>query len=304
MNMSDIIIAEELKKQYGDLTAVDGISFRVHAGELFGFLGPNGAGKTTTMRMCECVSPRTSGNLSIFSLDPAFAGKQIRGRIGVVPQETNLDSELTVAENLLVYATFFHIPVDEALIRTNDLLDFFELQAKRDTLIEYLSGGMKRRLLLARAMINKPDLLILDEPTIGLDPQARHHIWERLIHLRAQGHTIVLTTHYLDEASRLCDRLVIMDQGRILEEGSPRVLIQRYIGMDIVEVDNTPDVISCILAEGMTYETGGEMLQIRTETPRVIADHLLTRCPGIRVITRPATLEDVFLMLTGRRLRE
>jgi lipooligosaccharide transport system ATP-binding protein len=304
MNMSDVIIAEQLKKQYGDLTAVNGISFRVHAGELFGFLGPNGAGKTTTMRMCECVSPRTSGNLSIFSMDPAYAGKQIRGRIGVVPQETNLDSELTVAENLLVYATFFQVPTDEALLRTNDLLDFFELQAKRDTLIEYLSGGMKRRLLLARAMINKPDLLILDEPTIGLDPQARHHIWDRLIHLRSQGHTIVLTTHYLDEASQLCDRLVIMDQGRILEEGSPRDLIQRYIGMDIVEVDNTPDVVSCILAEGMKYETGGEMLQIRTETPRAIADRLLTRCPGIRVITRPATLEDVFLMLTGRRIRE
>lgn len=302
--MSDIIVAEGLKKRYGDLTAVNGISFTVHAGELFGFLGPNGAGKTTTMKMCECVSPRTDGNLQIFNLDPRSSGKEIRSRIGVVPQETNLDSELTVVENLLVYATFFNIPAEEARIRTDELLDFFELNAKRDTLIELLSGGMKRRLLLARALINKPDLLILDEPTIGLDPQARHHIWERLLKLRSQGHTIVLTTHYLDEASRLCDRLVIMDQGLILEKGSPRELIERHIGMDIVEIDNTPEVIACLEKQGMPFESGGEMLQIRTATPRQVADIMITECPGIRVITRPATLEDVFLMLTGRRLRE
>jgi lipooligosaccharide transport system ATP-binding protein len=302
--MTAIIQAEDLRKDYGSLTAVDGIRFSVMKGDLFGFLGLNGAGKTTTMKMCQCVSPRTSGNLTIFSLDPDVKGREIRGRIGVVPQETNLDSELTVAENLLVYATFFDIPTFEAVNRTSELLEFFQLTAKRDTLIEQLSGGMKRRLLLARAMINQPDLLILDEPTIGLDPQARHHIWERLLMIRGQGKTIVLTTHYLDEAARLCDRLVIMDQGKILEEGVPQDLVNKYIGMDIVESDNNPAVIDCLNSLGISFETGGETVQVRTRTPREIADTLLTQCPGIRVISRPATLEDVFLMLTGRSMRE
>ncbi len=302
--MSGIIEAVQLRKEYGSLTAVDGISFSVQVGELFGFLGPNGAGKTTTMRMCECLSPRSSGSLQIFSLDPELAGRAIRSRLGVVPQETNLDNELTVAENLLIYASFFEIPSEEARSRTEELLEFFELTSKRDTLIEQLSGGMKRRLLLARAMINRPEILILDEPTIGLDPQARHHIWERLLHIRSQGNTIVLTTHYLDEAARLCDRLVIMDHGTILVEGSPRELVDTHIGMDIVEVDQTPAVIACLQSQHISYESGGEIIQIRTRMPREIADLLLTRCPGVRVITRPATLEDVFLMLTGRRLRE
>jgi lipooligosaccharide transport system ATP-binding protein len=302
--MDRIIDAQNLRKEYGSLTAVDGVTFSVKKGELFGFLGPNGAGKTTTMKMCECVSPRTAGSLSLFSLDPDTEGKVIRSKIGVVPQETNLDTELTVEENLLVYATFFDIHPDEAMSRTDELLEFFQLTTKRTTLIEQLSGGMKRRLLLARAMINQPDLLILDEPTIGLDPQARHHIWERLLTIRSQGRTIVLTTHYLDEAARLCDRLVIMDQGKILDEGSPQDLIDRYIGMDIVEVDNTPAVKKCLESQQIIFESAGEMVQIRTSSPRVIADSLLTECPGIRVISRPATLEDVFLLLTGRTLRD
>nr|WP_319540509.1 ABC transporter ATP-binding protein [uncultured Methanospirillum sp.] len=302
--MSGIIEAVDLRKEYGSLTAVDGISFSVKKGELFGFLGPNGAGKTTTMKICECISPRTSGSLQIFSLDPDLAGREIRGRLGVVPQETNLDSELTVVENLLIYASFFDIDPADARTRTEELLDFFELTAKRDTLIEQLSGGMKRRLLLARAMINHPEILILDEPTIGLDPQARHHIWERLQHIRAQGNTIVLTTHYLDEAARLCDRLVIMDQGKILVEGSPRQLIETHIGMDIVEVDHIPEVADCLTSLGISFESVSETIQIKTRTPRQIADQILSVCPGIRVVTRPASLEDVFLMLTGRRLRE
>ncbi len=302
--MSGIIEAVDLRKEYGSLIAVDGISFEVKKGELFGFLGPNGAGKTTTMKICECVSPRTSGSMQIFSLDPNLSGREIRGRLGVVPQETNLDSELTVAENLLIYATFFDISPDDAHSRTEELLEFFELTAKRDTLIEQLSGGMKRRLLLARAMINHPEILILDEPTIGLDPQARHHIWERLQHIRAQGNTIVLTTHYLDEASRLCDRLVIMDHGKILVEGSPRQLIETHIGMDIVEVDNIPEVAACLSSLGIIFEPVSEMIQIKTKVPRLVADQILSECPGIRVVTRPASLEDVFLMLTGRRLRE
>jgi len=302
--MAGIIEAVDLKKEYGSLIAVDGISFSVKKGELFGFLGPNGAGKTTTMKICECISPRTSGSLHIFSMDPDLAGREIRSRLGVVPQETNLDSELSVVENLLIYATFFDITPGDARSRTEELLDFFELSAKRDTIIEQLSGGMKRRLLLARAMINHPEILILDEPTIGLDPQARHHIWERLQHIRAQGNTIVLTTHYLDEAARLCDRLVIMDHGKILVEGSPRDLIDTYIGMDIVEVDHIPKVADCLNSLGIAFESVSEMIQIRTSTPRQVADQILLECPGIRVVTRPASLEDVFLMLTGRRLRE
>ncbi len=300
----DVIVAEDLQKRYGDLEAVRGIRFRVTQGELFGFLGPNGAGKTTTMKICECVSPRTGGSLSIFSHDPDTQGREIRRRIGVVPQETNLDPELSVAENLLVYATFFDIPPAEAAERSEELMEFFELTMKRDTLIEQLSGGMKRRLLLARAMINNPDLLILDEPTIGLDPQARHHIWERLMKIRSQGRTILMTTHYLDEAARLCDRLVIMDYGRILDEGSPRELVERHIGMDIVEADLTGEVTSCLETAGIAYDIAGETVQVKTRTPGRVADLLHSSSPGLRVISRPATLEDVFLLLTGRRIRE
>jgi lipooligosaccharide transport system ATP-binding protein len=298
------IEASGLVKKYGSFVAVDGISFSVKPGEIFGFLGPNGAGKTTTMRICECVSPRTAGLLSLFGLDPDEDGRDIRKKIGVVPQETNLDPDLTVLENLLVYGSYFSLPADVTETRSHELLDFFELSAKKDTAIEQLSGGMKRRLLLARAMINEPDLLILDEPTIGLDPQARHLIWERLFTIRGQGRTIVLTTHYLDEAERLCDRLVIMDQGKILEEGSPRDLVQRHIGMDIVEVDDNPDIQAVLKDLGITYETGGETVQIRTKNARQTAEQILTLRPAIKIITRPATLEDLFLLLTGRRLRD
>ena len=222
MNTSDsslpnqVIEATGLIKRYRELTAVNGITFSVRKGELFGFLGPNGAGKTTTMKMVQCVSPRSGGALKIFGEDPEFSGRSIRKRIGVVPQETNLDPDLSVFDNLVMYARFFDISKSDAEKRALSLLEFFELEAKMDTIIEKLSGGMKRRLLLARSLMNNPDLLILDEPTIGLDPQARHHIWEKLLKLRAEGHTIVLTTHYLDEAARLCDRLVIMDHGNIL----------------------------------------------------------------------------------------
>lgn len=299
-----VIEATGLIKKYHDLTAVSSISFSVSEGELFGFLGPNGAGKTTTMKMVQCVSPRTGGDLRIFGMDPKTEGRNIRKRIGVVPQETNLDPDLSVYDNLAMYARFYDIPPAEAAIRSQELLEFFELEAKRDTIIENLSGGMKRRLLLARALINRPGLLILDEPTIGLDPQVRHHIWEKLIKLRAEGHTIVLTTHYLDEAARLCDRLVIMDKGTILVEGTPDALVEQYIGMDIVETDNIPEVIRYLDNLGISYETGGEMIQIRTEQPRKIADPLRDTIKGIRIITRPASLEDVFLLLTGRRIRE
>jgi len=301
---NQVIEATGLIKRYRELTAVNGITFSVRKGELFGFLGPNGAGKTTTMKMVQCVSPRSGGALKIFGEDPEFSGRSIRKRIGVVPQETNLDPDLSVFDNLVMYARFFDISKSDAEKRALSLLEFFELQAKKNTIIEKLSGGMKRRLLLARSLMNNPDLLILDEPTIGLDPQARHHIWEKLLKLRAEGHTIVLTTHYLDEAARLCDRLVIMDHGNILVEGSPDELVRTYIGMDIVETDNTDEVTRYLNLMDISFEIGGETIQIRTNKPRELADILMDKFQGIRVITRPGSLEDVFLMLTGRRIRE
>ncbi len=301
---NQVIEATGLIKRYRELTAVNGITFSVTKGELFGFLGPNGAGKTTTMKMVQCVSPRSGGALKIFGEDPEFSGRSIRKRIGVVPQETNLDPDLSVFDNLVMYARFFDISKSDAEKRALSLLEFFELQAKKNTIIEKLSGGMKRRLLLARSLMNNPDLLILDEPTIGLDPQARHHIWEKLLKLRAEGHTIVLTTHYLDEAARLCDRLVIMDHGNILVEGSPDELVRAYIGMDIVETDNTDEVSRYLNLMNISFEIGGETIQIRTDKPRELANILMDKFQGIRVITRPGSLEDVFLMLTGRRIRE
>lgn len=301
---NQVIEATGLIKRYRELTAVNGITFSVTKGELFGFLGPNGAGKTTTMKMVQCVSPRSGGALKIFGEDPEFSGRSIRKRIGVVPQETNLDPDLSVFDNLVMYARFFDISKSDAEKRALSLLEFFELQAKKNTIIEKLSGGMKRRLLLARSLMNNPDLLILDEPTIGLDPQARHHIWEKLLKLRAEGHTIVLTTHYLDEAARLCDRLVIMDHGNILVEGSPDELVRAYIGMDIVETDNTDEVSRYLNLMNISFEIGGETIQIRTDKPRELANILMEKFQGIRVITRPGSLEDVFLMLTGRRIRE
>jgi lipooligosaccharide transport system ATP-binding protein len=286
------------------MTAVDHIRFSVNRGEVFGFLGPNGAGKTTTMRMIECVSPRSSGTLRVFGMDPDEHPAEIKQRIGVVPQETNLDPDFTCYGNLITYAHYFDIPAPEAKRRVEDLLAFVELSEKRDTVIDKLSGGMKRRLILARALINNPDLLILDEPTIGLDPQARHLIWERLRQLQAQGNTIVLTTHYLEEAARLCDRLVIMDNGRFLVEGAPADLVQRHAGSEIVEVEKSPDVLSCLDELHVPYEIAGDMVQIATGSSRDVARALFDRCRPGRVITRPATLEDVFLKLTGRSLRE
>ena len=273
-------------------------------GEVFGFLGPNGAGKTTTMKMIACVSPKTSGTLTVLGMDPDKAPAVIKGRLGVVPQETNLDPDFTCYGNLFVFAQYFDIPDKTAAKKADELLEFVQLTEKRDVAVEKLSGGMKRRLILARALVNNPDILILDEPTIGLDPQARHLIWEKLRALQAQGNTIVLTTHYLDEAARLCDRLVIMDNGRILVEGTPADLVKLHAGHEIVEVENTAEVISCLQDLHVTYEAAGDMIQVATESSRDIARILLDRCRPEKVITRPATLEDVFLKLTGRKLRE
>ena len=299
-----IIEAQDLKKTFDDIIAVDSISFTVKKGEVFGFLGPNGAGKTSTMKIIACVSPRTSGTIRVFGMDPDNFPAEIKMRLGVVPQETNLDPDFTCYGNLFTYSRYFDIPPDVAHQRSEELLEFVQLQEKKDVTVEKLSGGMKRRLILARALVNNPDLLILDEPTIGLDPQARHLIWERLKLLQARGNTIVLTTHYLDEAARLCDRLVIMDNGKILVEGSPVDLVKQYVGEEIVEVEKTEEVLSCLSAKNIPFEVIGDYVQIATGSSREVARILFDHCSPHKVLTRPATLEDVFLKLTGRKLRE
>lgn len=299
-----VILAEGLKKSYGNIAAVDNVNFTVQKGEIFGFLGPNGAGKTTTMKMIQCISPRSAGRLRVFDLDPDEYPDIIKHRIGVVPQETNLDPDFTCEGNLLMYARYFDIAKDIAKDRVKELLAFVSLSAKHDVSIEKLSAGMKRRLILARALINKPELLILDEPTIGLDPQARHLIWERLKLLQSQGNTIVLTTHYLDEAARLCDRLVIMDNGKILEEGTPSSLVSKHAGEEIVEVEKNNDVLECIRGMNVPFEETGDTVLISAFDAHEIARQLLEKCRPKKMLTRPATLEDVFLKLTGRRLRD
>ena len=302
--MPGIIEAQDLKKKFGDINAVDGITFAVNKGEMFGFLGPNGAGKTSTMKIIACVSPRTSGTIRVFGLDPDTSPAEIKQRLGVVPQETNLDPDFTCYGNLFIYARYFDIPPDSARKKAEELLEFVQLQEKRDVTVEKLSGGMKRRLILARALVNNPDLLILDEPTIGLDPQARHLIWERLKLLQAQGNTIILTTHYLDEAARLCDRLVIMDNGKILVEGTPVDLVKQYVGNEVVEIEKTDDVLSCLAKNNIPFEVIGDSVQVATDSSREFAKILFDQCSPHKVLTRPATLEDVFLKLTGRKLKE
>ena len=231
-----LVVAHDLVKRFGDLTAVDGIDVEVRRGEAFGFLGPNGAGKSSTMRMIGCTSPVTSGTLRVLGLDPATHGRTIRARLGVVPQQDQLDGELTVAENLVIYGRFFDIPRAECKRRAAELLEFVQLGERADSKVEPLSGGMKRRLTIARSLINEPELLLLDEPTTGLDPQARHVLWDRLYRLKQQGVTLVLTTHYMDEAEQLCDRLVVMDKGAIVAMGSPRELIDRYSTREVLEL--------------------------------------------------------------------
>ncbi|QYZ79388.1 ABC transporter ATP-binding protein [Methanofollis formosanus] len=302
--MQEVIRAENLEKRFGDFVAVKGVDFSITEGEAFGFLGPNGAGKTTTMRMVQCVSPRSRGDLEVLGMDPATHAREIKALLGVVPQEDNLDPELTGYENLRTYARYFGIPGEEAEERIARLLAFVQMEKKQDVVIEHLSGGMKRRLVLARALVNDPRLLVLDEPTTGLDPQARHLIWDQLRGLQAEGRTIVLTTHYMEEAERLCDRLVIMDHGGILVEGSPADLIGRTIGRQILEAEAVPLVLSCLERHGIEYDLVGGSALVPTDEPVRVTEALLEECGAIRLATRPATLEDVFLKLTGRRLRE
>lgn len=304
VSIESVIVAEQLYKKYGSFTAVDNIDFTVHSGELFGFLGPNGAGKTTTMRMIQCISPLDGGTLEVFGMDVTSQHREIKRLMGVVPQENNLDPDFSVYKNLYVYSRYFDIPKKQAQARIEELLDFVQLQGKRDTLTDTLSGGMKRRLILARALINNPRLLMLDEPTVGLDPQSRHIMWDKLRELRKNGVTIVMTTHYLEEAAQLCDRLVVVDNGRILVEGTAESIILEHIGSDIVETENTSQVRNCLDAGKVSYEVTGDILQIYTDSPQAITDRLMNKCTLGKITARKATLEDVFLKLTGRTLRE
>ncbi|MDQ3986283.1 MAG: ABC transporter ATP-binding protein [Actinomycetota bacterium] len=309
--MDPIVTARALIKEYpgNPVPAVAGIDFEVRDGECFGFLGPNGAGKTTTMRMMSCRSQRTSGELSVLGLDPATREREIKRLIGVVPQETNLDSVVTVEENLLIYARYFDLPSTEARRRATDLLEFVQLADRGDWHVESLSGGMKRRLLVARGLINQPRLLVLDEPTTGLDPQARHLVWERLRVLKRRGVTLVITTHYMDEAAQLCDRLVIMHQGKILVEGSPGELIRTHVAPEVVELSAPDDQMHALSEQIAPYATSHEIAGDRLILHVDDGEALLKAVNDAGLsydaaMLRRATLEDVFLKLTGRRLEE
>ncbi len=302
---SAVIEAAYLTKRYGDLIAVDGIAFSIRPGECYGFLGPNGAGKTTTVKMIHCFAPVTSGDLRVFGMDVRENPRQIKARIGVCQQEDTLDPDFSLHKNLLVFARYFGIPAEEGAARARDLLEFMGLWERRDDGIRELSGGLKRRLVIARALINDPDLLILDEPTTGLDPQSRHQVWDRVRTLRRQGKTILLTTHYMDEAQILCDRLVIMDHGKILVEGPPAELVQSRVGREVVEVWGfPPELADLARSRGWSHETDADRLFIYTDSGETVIAAIAGKFPVERCTVRMAGLEDLFLRLTGRELRE
>ncbi len=302
-----LVHARDLKKEFGELVAVDGIDFEVRVGEAFGFLGPNGAGKSSTMKMIGAVSPKTAGELTVLGMDPGVDGQKIRARLGVIPQEDNLDLELTVYENLLIYGRYFGMSRKVINERIDDLLAFTQLDERRNSRVEPLSGGMKRRLTIARGLINTPELLILDEPTTGLDPQARHLLWDRLYHLKQEGVTLIITTHYMDEAEQLCDRLVIMDKGKIVAEGSPGELIEQHSRREVLELrfpvgahEEHADVLNDLAAR---VEVLPDRVLLYTDDADKTGDEIHER--GIfpeSTVSRRSTLEDVFLRLTGRTL--
>jgi lipooligosaccharide transport system ATP-binding protein len=311
MQSQVLIEARALRKRFGGLVAVDGIDFEVVRGECFGLLGPNGAGKTSTIRMICCVSPVSDGTLRVLSLDPALDGRRIKARLGVVPQDDNLDTDLTVVENLLAYARYFDVPRTEATQRAAEVLDLMALTEKAGEKIDNLSGGMKRRLTVARALMSKPELLVLDEPTTGLDPQARQLFWQKLRQLKREGMTMLLTTHYMEEAAQLCDRVIIMDSSRIIARGTPKELIQSIIGREVIEVHfdgRREETLAAVRSHAAGYAV--------EETPDVAfiyerdgarASELDIRpleATAGEVVVRKASLEDVFLRLTGRELIE
>jgi len=305
--MNIIVSAKDLTKKFGSLTAVDGISFEIQEGECFGFLGPNGAGKTSTIKMIHCVSPVTSGTLIVNGMPAHIGNRALKMMAGVIPQEIALDPDLTVHENLIIFAKFFDIPKREAKKRIAELLEFIELEQKRNSKIDSLSTGMKRRLLIARALLNHPKLIVADEPTTGLDPQARHLIWQRLRQLKSQGVTLILTTQYMEEAQQLCDRIVIMHKAKILKEGVPSKLVEEEIGREVVEIripkEEDDKVIGQLSSFSCGHERVGDTLYFYCQDEQ----HLMRKLIELNLhnyLTRPATLEDVFLKLTGRSLIE
>ena len=304
-----LVAARDLTKRFGEFTAVNSIGFDVQPGETFGFLGPNGAGKTSTMRMIACASPVTEGELRVIGMSPQTQAREIKARLGVVPQIDNLDTELTVRENLEMYARYFDIPNEVARRRADELLEFVQLDERAKDQVEPLSGGMKRRLTIARALINEPDLIILDEPTTGLDPQARHLLWERLYQLKRRGATQIITTHYMDEAEQLCDRLVVMDKARIVAEGSPRQLIEQHSSREVLEL-RLADAVRASLdgrldGVGDRLEELPDRLLVYAEDAEHALEEISRRqVPVEGTLVRRSSLEDVFLRLTGRALIE
>jgi lipooligosaccharide transport system ATP-binding protein len=301
-----LIQAQGLTKKFDDFTAVDHINFQVYKGECVGFLGPNGAGKTTTVRMMYCFLPPTSGELKVAGFSVKTQCREIKAQVGVAPQEDNLDPDFTVLTNLTVYARYFDIQKDEVLKRANAQLKFFQLEEKRDVPIMALSTGMKRRLIFARALINQPQILLLDEPTTGLDPQARHLVWDEVRHLKKQQVTIILTTHYMDEAQILCDRILIVDKGKIIEEGTPNELIKKHVGEEVLELDYDEKLLPTLKEAfpDADFERLGDRMQIFTNKPHGVFEGFLKEHTLQNVTIRNANLEDVFLKLTGRGLRE
>ncbi len=307
MGATEVVIeAKGLTKKFGDFIAVDHIDFKVYKGECVGFLGPNGAGKTTIVRMIYCFLPPTIGELTVVDFSVRTQCREIKSIVGVAPQEDNLDPDFTVIKNLTVYSRYFDIPKDVAVKRADEQLKFFQLEEKKDVTIMALSTGMKRRLIFARALLNQPQILLLDEPTTGLDPQARHLVWDEVRHLKKRQVTIILTTHYMDEAEVLCDRILIVDKGKIIEEGSPAELVKKHIGEDVLELDYDEKLL-IVLKEAFPdarFEKLGDRMQIFTDKPHGVFEGFLKDNPMQNVTIRKANLEDVFLKLTGRGLRE
>jgi len=301
-----LIASKDLTKKYDGNLAVNGITFQLFKGECCGFLGPNGAGKTTTVKMIHCALPLSSGTLTVAGMNVSERPREIKKIIGVAPQENNLDPDFTVLHNLVVYARYFDIPKSEATKRAEELLKFFQLEEKREVMIDALSTGMKRRLILARALINNPQILLLDEPTTGLDPQARHLIWDTVHSLKKQGVTIILTTHYMDEAAELCDRILIMDYGKIIEEGKPIDLIRKHAGEEVLEVDYDEKVMKMLQEKfpDARLDVVSDRIRVFTNQPHGVFTTFLKDFPAKGATIRNANLEDVFLKLTGRQLRE